>query len=303
MSGLFIGLLIGALVALFVILFFPFKFNIFFDVTVDKAWVKLGFYSKIFYTYHHNFKKKVEEDECEKELDDYFVPDYVPAVVNESAPKKEATIDSAKAEKPVDRESSKLVDTVRVEKPVSREPLENTKAEKPVDREPLESSVEKKENSAEPTKEKKKLTEEQFWGLLLSPDFDDKALTVLKKFTFGILRLFRVHFEGCFVEGIHSNYKTMGYLAAVNAFIQDLVPVVGDFDFRMDWCNEKSLHSAGRIVMNVNLCRVVSLLMATLFYGSILFLCFWHSRAKILKDPSSLKLGWVRKKIVSWIVE
>ena len=117
-----------------------------------------------------------------------------------------------------------------------------------------------------------------------------------------IFKLFNIRFENCYVEGIRADYVTMGYGAAVNAVMKGF-PYLESWDIRMDWCHDKDLCTAGKIHAKTNLCRVFFLLFAAVFYVAVLFLSFWRRRAHVLKTGELPELGFVRKKIVGWMVE
>ena len=117
-----------------------------------------------------------------------------------------------------------------------------------------------------------------------------------------VLSLFRVKFIDCFVEGIQSDYQTMGYIAAVNGFLK-AYPYVGDWDLRMDWCHEKELRAAGGIRMSVNLLRILCFVLETLVLVGILAISFWRRRSRVIKTNELPELGFIRRKIVDFIVE
>lgn len=97
-------------------------------------------------------------------------------------------------------------------------------------------------------------------------------------------------------------YDHMGYAAAVNAFIKTY-PYFGQWDFRMDWTHDHEPRSAGEIRISVNLCRIFGLLLLLLFHGGVLGCSFWLRRRHVLKTNELPELGFIRTKIVSWIVE
>ena len=151
-------------------------------------------------------------------------------------------------------------------------------------------------------KEKRKLTDEEFWTIILTPDLDSRAFRYVKSLLSMIVRLFNLKFVNCYVEGIRMDYATMGYGAAVNAVLKGF-PYLDAWDFRMDWCRDKDLYTQGTICARTNLCRVFFLLLAALIYAGILFLLFWRRRARVLKTGELPELGFIRKKIVGWMTE
>ena len=155
---------------------------------------------------------------------------------------------------------------------------------------------------SKPKKEKRKLSDREFWTIILTPDFDARAFKYVKRILVAVLSLFRVKFIDCFVEGIQSDYRTMGYIAAVNGFMK-AYPYVGDWDLRMDWCHEKELRAAGGIRMSVNLLRILCFVLETLVLVGILAISFWRRRSRVIKTNELPELGFVRRKIVDFIVE
>ena len=164
---------------------------------------------------------------------------------------------------------------------------------------------EKKETPAEdpkPKKEKRKLSDREFWTIILTPDFDARAFKYILKILKAVLTLFRVRFSDCFVEGIRSDYQTMGYIAAVNGFLK-AYPYVGDWDLRMDWCNEKELRAAGSVRLSITLLRIFCFTLETLVLAGILALSFWRRRAHVIKTNELPQLGFIRKRILEFILE
>ena len=153
-----------------------------------------------------------------------------------------------------------------------------------------------------PKKEKRKLSDREFWTIILTPDFDARAFKYILKILKAVLTLFRVRFSDCFVEGIRSDYQTMGYIAAVNGFLK-AYPYVGDWDLRMDWCNEKELRAAGSVHLSITLLRIFCFTLETLVLAGILALSFWRRRAHVIKTNELPQLGFIRRRILEFILE
>ncbi|MCQ2063312.1 MAG: hypothetical protein MJY99_08250 [Fibrobacter sp.] len=278
-------------------------------------------------------KSKDSEDD---ELDDDCMPTFVataptPKVEAKSAPEpvkpteKPSSLGKNAEEKPVSQPAAEPVKPVAksaaelAEKP-SAEPaaepetkpaaisVTNTAADsvekksivsetKPAEEKPADVKPAKKEKP-----ERHKLTEVEFWTILLTPDLDARALRYVKRALAALLKLFHLKFHECFVEGIRTDYKTMGYGAAANGIIKSF-PVLCDWDLRMDWCGDKQLRAAGTLLGTVNLCRLLGLILVLLYYAGILLFLFWRRRAHVLKTGKLPELGFVRKKIIGWIVE
>ena len=278
---------------LLVALFFPFVFRIDFELGERGANAALFLFKKELYRYKKQFGKERREDEssnaveekAEKDEDEPSAkPQYVPPVksaapAKDDAPKKEAKV-APPAAKPVEKkESDAGKSSSAKEKPAKETPAE-----------------------LDEKKEKRSLTDEEFWTLILTPEFDARAWWSVKHWLSALFQLFRVRFEDCFVEGIRMEYQNMGYAASINAFLK-AYPYIGAWDFRMDWtyCHEPRLE--GHVYASVNLCRVIGLLLATIFYGGVVAFTFWRRRARILKTNEIPELGFIRKKIVKMMSE
>lgn len=151
-------------------------------------------------------------------------------------------------------------------------------------------------------KEKRSLTETEFWTILLTPEFDARAWWAVKRLLLGICRLCHMKFINCFVEGIRTDYARMGELASLNAFLKSY-PYIGAWDFRMDWTYDHELRGEGHARIRVNLCRLIGLVLVILFYGGIVLWNFWRRRARVLKTGELPELGWIRTKIVKMMAE
>ncbi|WP_290760446.1 hypothetical protein [Fibrobacter sp. UBA4297] len=153
-----------------------------------------------------------------------------------------------------------------------------------------------------PKKEKHKLSDREFWTIILTPDFDARAFKYILKILKAVLSLFRVRFRDCFVEGIRSDYQTMGYIAAANGFLK-AYPYVGDWDLRMDWCNEKELRAVGSVHLSITLLRIFCFTLETLVLAGILAFSFWRRRAHVIKTNELPQLGFIRRRILEFILE
>ncbi|WP_405329344.1 hypothetical protein [Fibrobacter sp.] len=161
---------------------------------------------------------------------------------------------------------------------------------------------EKNAEDKKPKKEKRKLSDREFWTIILTPDFDARAFKYILKILKAVLTLFRVRFSDCFVEGIRTDYQTMGYIAAVNGFLK-AYPYVGDWDLRMDWMNEKELRAEGSVHLSITLLRIFCFTLETLVLAGILALSFWRRRAHVIKTNELPQLGFIRRRILEFILE
>ena len=168
--------------------------------------------------------------------------------------------------------------------------------------ESAKSDDEKNAEDKKPKKEKRKLSDREFWTIILTPDFDARAFKYILKILKAVLSLFRVRFRDCFVEGIRSDYQTMGYIAAANGFLK-AYPYVGDWDLRMDWCNEKELRAVGSVHLSITLLRIFCFTLETFVLAGILALSFWRRRAHVIKTNELPQLGFIRRRILEFILE
>ena len=216
-----------------------------------------------------------------------------------SEEKKEAVV-TAEAKAPSTMEK-KAAPAKPAEKPVAKSETEKPKpeAESPKSEDPAAKSEPEQEQTK---KEKRKLSDREFWTILLTPDFDARAFKYAMKILVAVLSLLRVRFIDCFVEGIRSDCLSMGYGAAINGVLKSF-PYVNAWDLRMDWCHEKELRAAGTVRMSVSLLRIFCFTLETLVLAGILAFSFWRRRARVIKTNELPELGFVRRKIVDFIVE
>ncbi|WP_297947449.1 hypothetical protein [uncultured Fibrobacter sp.] len=311
MGGFLSWLVLVACVLVLVALFFPFRFRAEFEAGEHGGKVRLFFFKKKLWSGEKKWgrgKRDAKAHENDRDLDSDIVDDdesFMPEFVA-TAPKPKVEKNAAPVATPPPAVENKLAEIkaqARMEpkeaEPVKTEPvkIESVKAA------PVETAS--NHDAPEPApekKEKRKLTEAEFWTILLTPELDSCAFRYVKSLLGIIFKLFNIRFENCYVEGIRADYVTMGYGAAVNAVMKGF-PYLESWDIRMDWCRDKDLCTAGTIHAKTNLCRVFFLLFAAVFYVAVLFLSFWRRRAHVLKTGELPELGFVRKKIVGWMVE
>jgi hypothetical protein len=165
-----------------------------------------------------------------------------------------------------------------------------------------DAKAESAKSEKKPKKEKRKLSDREFWTILLTPDLDARAFRYVLKILGAVFSLFHIRFSDCYVEGIRTDYQTMGYIAAVNGFLK-AYPYVGDWDLQMDWSHEKELHAAGNVRLSITLLRIFCFVLETLVLAGILAFIFWRRRAHVIKTNELPELGFVRKKILNIILE
>lgn len=316
MGGFLFWLAIVLCVIALVILFFPFRFKIEFEAGEHGCRALFFFFKKKLWTGEKQWGKKKEFDEgADKASADYLDGDSSDKDVDDSASgSAEPEFVATAPAKPVEKKAAE-VEPPKASEPPANAPTgsaaETPKADSapvqdstPVqDVAPVQDAPEAAPAQEEPEKKKKrKLTDEEFWTIILTPELDGRAFRYLKSFLGMAVRLFKIKFVNCFVEGIRGDYESMGYGAALNAVFKGF-PYLRAWDFRMDWCRDHELHAQGEIHARTNLCRVLFLSLAMFVYAGILFLLFWRRRSHVLKTGELPELGFIRKKIVGWMVE
>lgn len=246
-----------------------------------------------------------------------------------SSEKKEQTVESPEKTKSVEvgavaKRPEKTTTEKKAMDPIESEPLQGDKDDNVAESETAKtdnpkpalvsepisaetaSETEPKAESAKSEKkskkEKRKLSDREFWTILLTPDLDARAFRYVLKILGAVFSLFRIRFKDCYVEGIQTDYQTMGYLAATNGILKAF-PYVGDWDLRMDWCREKELCAAGTVRLSITLLRIFCFVLETLVLAGILAFSFWRRRARVIKTNELPELGFVRKKILNIILE
>lgn len=328
-----------------IVLFFPFVFRIEFSAKYGRVEARFFFFKKRIYECKKlwgkaegEVAKEPDSDSDLNDVDDDFMPEFVPPKPAEKKPAKSAPVANPKLEAKQETivhtspfASAPSPNIVEAPEPVvatasakpavepMRAPVEPVKIEEPPKAAktgkmaesapaatPKPDETKKQDESRKPegkTKpEKRSLTDREFWTILLTPDFDSRALTACKKLLGAILRLFKIRFKDCYVEGIRMRYDHMGYGAAVNGFLKSY-PLVGDWDIRMDWTMDHELQTAGEVVGKINLCRLLGFALLFVYHGSVLGLSFWRRRRHVLRTNELPELGWLRNKIVGWMVE
>lgn len=279
---------------------------------------------------------RTDTGRADSEDDDAFVPSYVPSAkkavvkteddfgefdldavkssskplkvvsIEESAPAGDAT--SAQEVLPVG-DVSDVVELTSTAPSKKSEKIAALKAAENEDLEPAQEKSGEESSKSETAPEKnekpdrrKKLTETEFWTIILTPEFDSTAFWAVKKLVASLLRLFRIKFNDCYVEGIRADYETMGYGAALNGILKSF-PFVGAWDLRMDWTRDHELCAQGEIRGTINVFRIFVVVFTALFYGGIVAFKFWRRRAHVLKTHELPELGWIRSKIVKMLAE
>ena len=298
MSVFSLVLILVAIIAA-VVLLFPVVFRLDFHLTESGFVADLFVFKKRLWNYTKEWKAK-EDPEPEPE------PPTEEKPVEETALNPEPEVSNPAPQTPQADPHFREDDEPRASspEPESSNPAPQTPQADPhfrEDDEPRVSRLEPQPPSPEP-EAKKSLTEREFWTLLLTPDIDERGLRYSKKILNSFLNVFQVRFRDCYVEGIRMDYKSMGYGAALNAMLKGY-PFLEDWDLRMDWTRDHDLQSAGHIEATINLCRTVWFLTVSSVYGGIFAFVFWRRRAAVLKTGELPELGYVRTKILNWLVE
>lgn len=287
--------LLGVLCALaLVALFFPFVFWIDFGADFNKVNARVCLYKKVLGSFSKNFRKEASDRSRDDTRKD--VPEKQSATQVDTDKDSVVEASTATPAAPVEKKDTPKQTEEKTERPTETKATVETVAEKD----------EKESKEAEPqeaeSKEKRSLTDKEFWTLLLTPEFDSRAWWSVRHLTSAFLKLFRVRFVNCFVEGFRMEYHHMGYAAALNGFLKSY-PYIGNWDFRMDWTRDHDSRIEGHVRISVNLCRLLGLSIATLFYGGIVAWSFWRRRTHILKTGELPELGFIRSKIVKMMME
>lgn len=303
MSAFSLVLILVAIIAA-VVLLFPVVFRLDFHLTESGFVADLFVFKKRLWNYTKEWKAK-DEQESEPEQPTEEKPAEKAAPTPEpqastpepraSRPEPEASTSEPQKDASVRTETAADIPSPAPKTSVTEPEPQNTTPE------PETSTPEPQTPSPEP-EAKKSLTEREFWTLLLTPDIDERGLRYSKKILNSFLNVFQVRFRDCYVEGIRMDYKSMGYGAALNAMLKGY-PFLEDWDLRMDWTRDHDLQSAGHIEATVNLCRTVWFLTVSSVYGGIFAFVFWRRRAAVLKTRNLPELGYVRTKILNWLVE
>ena len=292
---------LGVLCALaLVALFFPFIFWVDFSADFSEITVRVRFFKKVVYTYTKCFKKRQssEEENVSVDEEDSVAAAPAPKVEKAEPPKPEAK-EKPKSEKSVEPELEKNP----AEKKDEPKPVEKREPAKAEEKKSSEEKASEEKSSDDEKEETRSLTDEEFWTLLLTPEFDTRAWWAVRHALSALFKLFRIRFVDCFVEGIRfQEYENMGYAAALNGVLKSF-PYIGAWDFRMDWTRDHEPHAEGHMRASINVCRVLGLILTTLFYGGIVAFTFWRRRAKILKTGELPELGFIRNKIVKMMSE
>lgn len=300
---------LGVLCALaLVALFFPFIFWVDFSADFSEIIVRVRFFKKIVYTYEKKFGKKDQSDDEDSSVAENEEVAKAPEKPAESktAPKTEAPAEPVKKAESESKPEPRKEDSKPAEKPAEKKdepkPVEKQDAAKAEEKESSEEKASEEKSSDDEKEEKRSLTDQEFWTLLLTPEFDSCAWWAVRHELSALFGLFRIRFVDCFVEGFRMDYDHMGYAAALNGVLKSF-PYIGAWDFRMDWTRDHEPHAEGHMRASINVCRVLGLILATLFYGGIVAFTFWRRRAKILKTGELPELGFVRSKIVKMMSE
>lgn len=287
--------ILGVLCALaLVALFFPFVFWIDFGADFNKVNARVCLYKKVLGSFSKNFRKEASDRSRDDTRKD--VPEKQSATQVDTDKDSVVEASTATPAAPIEKKDTPKQTEEKTEGPTETKATVETVAEKDE-----KESKEAKPQEAE-SKEKRSLTDKEFWTLLLTPEFDSRAWWSVRHLTSAFLKLFRVRFVNCFVEGFRMEYHHMGYAAALNGFLKSY-PYIGDWDFRMDWTRDHDSRIEGHVRISVNLCRILGLSIATLFYGGIVAWSFWRRRTHILKTGELPELGFIRSKIVKMMME
>ena len=287
--------ILGVLCALaLVALFFPFVFWIDFGADFNEVNARVCLYKKVLGSFSKNFRKEASDRSRDDTRND--VPEKQSATQVDTDKDSVVEASTATPAAPIEKKDTPKQTEEKTEGPTETKATVETVAEKD------EKESNEVESNETESKEKRSLTDKEFWTLLLTPEFDSRAWWSVRRWMSALFRLFRVRFVDCFVEGFRMEYHHMGYAAALNGFLKSY-PYIGNWDFRMDWTRDHDPRIEGHVRISVNLCRILGLSIATLFYGGIVAWSFWRRRSHILKTGELPELGFIRSKIVKMMME
>ena len=287
--------ILGVLCALaLVALFFPFVFWIDFGADFNGTRARVSLYKKVLGSFSKNFRKEASDRSRDDTRKD--VPEKQSATQVDTDKDSVVEASTATPAAPVEKKDTPKQTEEKTERPTETKATVETVAEKD------EKESNEVESNETESKEKRSLTDKEFWTLLLTPEFDSRAWWSVRRWMSALFRLFHVRFVDCFVEGFRMEYHHMGYAAALNGFLKSY-PYIGNWDFRMDWTRDHDPRIEGHVRISVNLCRLLGLSIATLFYGGIVAWSFWRRRSHILKTGELPELGFIRSKIVKMMME
>ena len=293
MSVFSLVLILVAIIAA-VVLLFPVVFRLDFHLTESGFVADLFVFKKRLWNYTKEWKAKDEQEpEPEQPAEEKPVEKAAPSPEPETSTSEPQTSNPA-SQTPQADPHFREDDEPRASRPAP----EASSSEPEASTSESQTSYPKAKRPQSP----QSLTEREFWTLLLTPDIDERGLRYSKKILNSFVNVFQVRFRDCYVEGIRMDYKSMGYGAALNAMLKGY-PFLEDWDLRMDWTRDHDLQSAGHIEATVNLCRTVWFLTVSSVYGGIFAFVFWRRRAAVLKTGELPELGYVRTKILNWLVE
>ena len=315
MSVFSLVLILVAIIAA-VVLLFPVVFRLDFHLTESGFVADLFVFKKRLWNYTKEWKAKENpEPEPEQPAEERPVEETAPSPEPEASTSEPQTSNPA-SQTPQADPHFREDDEPRASSPAPEASTSEPQTSYPKAKRPQTSNPEPETPQADPhfreddeprasnpePEARKSLTEREFWTLLLTPDIDERGLRYSKKILNSFLNVFQVRFRDCYVEGIRMDYKSMGYGAALNAMLKGY-PFLEDWDLRMDWTRDHDLQSAGHIEATINLCRTVWFLTVSSVYGGIFAFVFWRRRAAVLKTGNLPELGYVRTKILNWLVE
>ncbi len=163
-----------------------------------------------------------------------------------------------------------------------------------------ETSSQKKEKSSRKKNEKK--SDSEFLTLVLEPGFDRKLLKGVARMSKAFFRIFRCRFEPTVVEGIRlSSFADMGFAGGALDFLAATVPLLENWEFRMDWEGTKTLRIEGGIEASFSLARILGFCLVSLRWVLELAWIYLKNRRRLRKNPKGFRLVFWRRFIVRFL--
>lgn len=163
-----------------------------------------------------------------------------------------------------------------------------------------ETSAQKKEKRSREKSGKK--SDSEFLTLVLEPGFDRKLLKGSARMAKAFFRIFRCRFEPTVVEGIRlDSFAEMGVAGGALDFFAATVPLLENWEFRMDWKGTKAFRIEGGIAASFSLARILGFCLVSLRWVLELAWIYLKNRRRLRKNPKGFRLVFWRRFIVRFL--
>ena len=279
---MFLNLFFIVLVLFLILILFPFKAKINF-VLNGKRLVLVFFFLKFKFSW--TFKNPFSENKKLKEETKF-----------KSQPKKYTEEKRTENKKEESKISDKETETS------TKKELKNEELNKPSET-TSETSVVNSETipNEEDKKEKQKLTEKDYWIILLQSRNLRRLFFILKKTTKTFFKIFQAKFSKVYLRGIScSEYKNTGILASVFAFCKGTFKTLENWNVSFDWTKREPFLWKGQLVISVTLLRIFIFLFFVLYFALQILMFYLLEKRKYLKDKNNFELPFWKRKIIAF---